>query len=48
MKKVSVKLVYDTPRADLVIVKAEKIICASTNFGTSLDDMDEDDYGWEI
>ena len=48
MKKVSLKTVYETPRADLIIIKAETFICASTNAGVSVEDMGEDDYDWEI
>lgn len=48
MKKVSFKTVYEAPRADLVIIKAERFICASTNAEVLIEGMGEDEYEWEI
>lgn len=48
MKKVSLKAVYETPRADLIFIKAETFICTSTNAGVLIEGMNEDDYEWEI
>ena len=47
MKKTD-KETYLPPFTGVVIMDPQQVICVSQQFRTSVDDMSEEDYGWEI
>lgn len=42
------KEAYLPPFTGVVIMDPQQVICASQQFRTSVDDVEEEDYDWEI
>ena len=47
MNTTTEKETYLAPFADAVLMEFQQIICVS-QFGTSVEDIEEEDYGWKI
>ena len=48
MNTTTEKETYLAPFADAVLMEFQQIICVSQQFRTSVDDVEEKDYDWEI
>lgn len=48
MNTTTEKETYLAPFADAVLMEFQQIICVSQQFRTSVDDVEEEDYDWEI
>ena len=42
------KETYLPPFTGVVIMDSQQVICVSQQLGTSVEDVEEEEYGWEI
>lgn len=48
MNTKTLKPAYLAPRTTRTLIRIDVNLCSSSNYGATVEDMEETDYGWEI